>query len=114
MNNENYDLIHADEGVTLHWDDRNKTLTVSGEGRCELGDVRGGLETEGTVEATAQTVGRDAESFEESTLTAEAVGRDAVSFNTSTLTAEKVEGDACSYDESALVVGGERARTIVF
>lgn len=57
MSNKNYDLIHADEGVKLGWDEKRSVLTVSGEGRCELGEVCGGLRTLGSVEVEAQTVG---------------------------------------------------------
>jgi hypothetical protein len=74
MRKKNYDLNHADEGVQLDWNDETQTLKVSGEGRCELGDVRGSLWTEGTVEVTVQTVGGNAASFGTSTLTAETVG----------------------------------------
>jgi hypothetical protein len=57
MSNANYDLIHADEGLQLHWNDQTKTLTVSGEGRCELGDVRGSVHvSSGDVTLQADTV----------------------------------------------------------
>lgn len=100
MSNETYNLIHADEGVEVR--DQEGSLTVSGEGRCELGEVRCDLRTEGAVEVTASTVGGDAVSYDDSTLSAATVEGCAVSQGHSTLTAAKVEGVLWCFGHSTL------------
>jgi len=118
--NKNYDLIKADSGITLEWQKREKTLIISGEGRCELGEVRGDIVTEGRAQVTVQTVGYawskgastltvdtisfSAGSWDNSTLTVQTVSDWAASFGASTMTAETVGGYAVSHDNSSLTV----------
>jgi hypothetical protein len=88
MKNKHYDLIHADPGVKLEWDSGNSTLYVSGEGRCELGEVRGSLATEGEV-----------------TVKAGRVRGDSVSYDTTRLTVQNSDGRAICRDYSVQSVG---------
>jgi hypothetical protein len=53
--------IHTECGVDMEWDGIEKTLTVSGHGRCEFGEVAGNLVVEDEVEAVAAKVTGTAE-----------------------------------------------------
>ena len=84
--NKNYDLIHADPGITLEWQEREKNLIISGEGTCELGEVRGDIAAEGHADVTVRAVSGNTWSYDDSRITAGSVGGGAATCHTSTIT----------------------------
>lgn len=52
----NYEKKHVVKDVSLNWDEKNRTLNVAGNGRCELGTVEGSVVVRGNAEVIAEAV----------------------------------------------------------